>query len=138
MTEDYNIWLSFAQKDLTTAEYLLNSPLHPMPYEIICFCAQQSAEKITKALLVKQKSSVTPPKTHDINELLNCANISRSDYAEIYKIANFLTPFAVKGRYPASIEIDSALAKKTVQRAKQYYDFIEQNIMQAEKSENDC
>jgi len=128
MTESYNKWLLFAEKDLATAEYLLNSQLHPMPYEIICFCAQQSAEKAIKALLIRQKPNIDPPQIHIIQDLLCEADVTESDYTEIYRAGNFLTPFATKGRYPAKIEITKETAEKAVRESQKVYGFVKAKI----------
>jgi HEPN domain-containing protein len=39
-------WLTHAEDDLGSAEFLLNKK--PLPIEIICFHSQQSAEKVLK------------------------------------------------------------------------------------------
>jgi HEPN domain-containing protein len=59
-------WLSYAEMDLSSAEFLLGK--RPLPLEIICYHCQQSAEKCLKGLLVLKNQM--PPKTHDLS-LLN-------------------------------------------------------------------
>jgi len=44
-------WLNIANMDLTTSEFLYNN-MKPVPYEIICYHCQQSAEKFLKAFLI--------------------------------------------------------------------------------------
>ena len=60
-------WLEKSQNDLGLAEYLIRER---SPYlNAIGFNAQQAAEKILKAFLVRHQ--VEFPKTHNIGELLD-------------------------------------------------------------------
>ena len=56
-------WFTFADRDLSSAEYLL--PMHPRPLEIICYLCQQSAEKYLKGFLI-YNGVEQPVKTHDL------------------------------------------------------------------------
>ena len=48
-------WLTYAEMDLATVEFLL--AMYPLPIAIICYHCQQSAEKCLKGLLTLKKSS---------------------------------------------------------------------------------
>jgi HEPN domain-containing protein len=51
-THEYALeWLTYAETDLNSAEFLLN--LKPLPVEVICYHCQQSAEKCLKGNLLR-------------------------------------------------------------------------------------
>lgn len=60
------LWCRKADHDLALARHGLTIP-HDPPYDLICFHAQQCAEKCLKALLVGQGNEF--PKTHDLTEI---------------------------------------------------------------------
>lgn len=60
-------WLRYAEEDLVTAETFLEHP-HVPPRQS-CWCAQQSAEKALKAVLIFLE--IDFPRTHDLNVLRN-------------------------------------------------------------------
>ncbi len=86
-----------AKADLTAASHLLGLPDDQCPFDIVCFHAQQCAEKALKALLVHQGD--VPPRTHDLVELLNL--VRQSDGIGIQASdCGALTPYAVVTRHP--------------------------------------
>lgn len=91
-------WLSFASEDLLAAEVLLRENI----YNQACFHAQQCAEKLLKAALLRDGQHA--PKLHDLNELFErCiqANVlALLPYRE--KIAT-LSLYYVPTRYPDAI-----------------------------------
>jgi len=52
-------WIKFSDRDLETANYLYEN-MRPMPFEIICYLCQQSAEKALKAFWIY--SEIKPEK----------------------------------------------------------------------------
>jgi HEPN domain-containing protein len=60
-------WASKAEEDLKTAAHMLRLEASS-PTAIVCFHAQQAAEKYLKAYLVYRGTHF--PKTHDVEELL--------------------------------------------------------------------
>lgn len=60
---DFRAWFKKAESDLKTAEHILTLK-ESCPFDIVCFHAQQCAEKYLKALLVFR--SIDFPKTHDL------------------------------------------------------------------------
>lgn len=66
---DTSRWLRYAEEDLRTAETLLRQP--DVPPRQACWCAQQSAEKILKAVLIFLE--IDFPRTHDLDALRNLA-----------------------------------------------------------------
>ena len=64
-------WVEKAEGDFLTAQRELRADPNPN-YDAACYHAQQCAEKLMKALLIKV--GVTPPRTHHLvilNELLH-------------------------------------------------------------------
>ncbi|SPF52644.1 hypothetical protein SBF1_5970006 [Candidatus Desulfosporosinus infrequens] len=49
-TSIVNEWLDFANKDISSAKYLLD--MRPVPLEIICYHCEQAAEKALKGYLI--------------------------------------------------------------------------------------
>ena len=97
-TGDPAEWLRFAQGDLKLAR--ASSP--GIPTELLCFHAQQAAEKAIKAVLLSV--SLPVPHVHDIKLLFDRlpvpVNVSRS-----VQRAPRLTKYAVISRYPADLGV---------------------------------
>ena len=89
-------WFAKAGADFDVAVHLMREGSRFR--EIVCFHAQQAAEKYLKALLVRRQ--VEFPKTHDIKDLLDLLDTVHPAAAEALRDAEFLTPFGVKIRYP--------------------------------------
>lgn len=91
-------WLRFAEEDLDAAR-LGPELLSP---EILCFHAQQAAEKALKAVLVDRAADF--PYTHDIGELLATLEQNGVECTAVSPEANRLTRYAVLTRYPGLSE----------------------------------
>ena len=63
---NYQTWLAKAEHDLLSIENNLQAP--EIPWDTICFHAQQAAEKFLKAFLVFH--GLPPLRTHDLVALL--------------------------------------------------------------------
>ena len=103
-------WLEFANADLAMAGI-------PLPegalYELLCFHAQQAAEKAIKAVLIH--CDLDFPFVHDLRLLANLFPADLRFAAELSGIDE-LTPFAVTTRYPFSFR-DSAVDKTEYDQA---------------------
>jgi HEPN domain-containing protein len=93
-------WIAKAENDLLSIENNLHA--EKIPWDIVCFHAQQYVEKYLKAYLVNRGES--PPHMHDLSALVNlCSRFDVSlkrwddDCAE-------LTQYAVLARYPGRFE----------------------------------
>lgn len=95
-------WQKLAKMDLATARHMFET-YRPIPIEIVCFHSQQTAEKMLKCFLIYNR--IEPPKTHDIQTLLEMCIEIESGFNSIYKEAALLTRYAVIPRYPAEIEL---------------------------------
>ena len=90
-------WIEKAEQDYGAATALARRRKRPMP-DVVCFHAQQCAEKYLKAFLVSRR--IYFPKTHDLVELLNLAR-PHGPTLELLKPALVsLNPYAVAFRYP--------------------------------------
>ena len=80
-----------------------------MPWDTVCFHAQQGAEKYLKALLTQY--GVAFPKIHDLTELVALLPVGACP-ALPPGILEVLNPYAIETRYPGvwePIERDEAL-----------------------------
>jgi HEPN domain-containing protein len=89
-------WLAKAQNDLLNADNNLKSKV--IPYDTVCFHAQQAAEKLLKAYLVTR--GVPPPFTHDLLLLLERILPHCADAETLRDELVLLMPYAVAARYP--------------------------------------
>lgn len=111
-------WVSKAEGDFAVASKLLEIE---GPTWIICFHAQQAAEKYFKAMLVQLQAPFG--KTHDIGELLRLLPESKRpplDAAEAFE----LTRHAVAGRYPEAPEPTVEEAKRVLALAARIRAFV--------------
>ena len=89
------MWLRKAEKDLKWAEAMLLE--RDLDYST--FHSQQAAEKSLKAVITALK--IQPPKTHDIEKLLNILDKNNVDTSLLEKERiGELTKYAVEARYP--------------------------------------
>jgi len=92
-------WLDKSQEDLGVADYLLRERL---PYlNAIGFHAQQAAEKVLKAFLVRHQLEF--PKTHNLGELLDLVAQVAPALATTLGCATALNPYGVDVRYPGDL-----------------------------------
>jgi HEPN domain-containing protein len=115
-----DLWINKAEHDLKIAikEIKSEDPLT----DIVCFHAQQAAEKYLKMFLVNK--DISPSKTHNIKELLNKCCEFNDDF-DLLKDIVFLTEYAVELRYPDDFYMPSvAEAKEAIAAAKQVKELV--------------
>lgn len=96
--------------------------MRPRPLEIICYHAQQSAEKISKAFLIR--NDILPPKIHDLNRLCEmCGEIDKA-FDEIAGTCGSLNRYSVLPRYPFELEILEADAETAIQNADSVFEWV--------------
>ncbi|MCX6146522.1 MAG: HEPN domain-containing protein [Candidatus Kapabacteria bacterium] len=88
-------WVELSNYDLDTAEAMLVSKR----FLYVGFMCQQAVEKILKALYVKTKLDV-PPKTHNLNALIQKIGIENEVSKEHFQIIDKLDPLNIEARYP--------------------------------------
>lgn len=93
-------WIEIAEEDLLIAKHAFELKSN-VPYRIIGFHAQQSAEKYLKALLVSRL--IDFPYTHSIEFLLK---LCPAEYNLQKRLADthVLTDYAVAKRYPSEFQ----------------------------------
>ena len=89
-------WLRKAEHDLLNIENNLSAK--DIPWDTVCFHAQQVAEKVLKAFLVHCGQDLT--KTHDLVALLARCVEYQADLAPLESDCRMLTSFGVAARYP--------------------------------------
>ena len=102
--------------------------------DMVCFHAQQAAEKSLKALLALH--DVVYPWTHDLGELLALAESPFPAFTPLREAILSLTPFAVEVRYFGSVTPDEEEAQQALQIAKDVYTLAEKIIADREADES--
>ncbi len=92
-------WVEKAEHDLLNIENNLAAP--QIPWDTVCFHAQQCAEKYLKALLILKDVEI--PKTHDLRLLLQRIPSELSLGLDIGKTLQ-LNRYTIEARYPGDWE----------------------------------
>jgi len=112
----YRAWLEKAEHDLLNIDN--NLAATRIPWDTVCFHAQQAAEKALKALLAYHGEP--PPRTHDLVALLTRCLPFAPDLADLETDCRNLTYFAVSSRYPDDLfepeEADGRAMNKAARR----------------------
>ncbi len=116
-------WLRFAREDLHSAQTLLDNDDAP---RLVCWAAQQAAEKAVKAALVY--AGIRFPKSHDIDRLLRMVpgdwNLS-PDVAD----AAWLSDWALESRYPGDWpDADTVDAQRAIAEASKMLRAVERDL----------
>ncbi|MFH0823828.1 MAG: HEPN domain-containing protein [Pseudomonadota bacterium] len=92
-------WVVKAEHDLLNIRNNLNA--EAIPWDTVCFHAQQAAEKLLKAFLVYQGR--VPPRTHDLSALLaNCMEL-HNEMESLASDCRKLSAYAFQSRYPDAL-----------------------------------
>lgn len=95
----FRAWVSKADSDLLNITNNLTAAR--VPWDTVCFHAQQAAEKMLKAFLVWKGHDL--PRTHDLVALLTqCVAIDPS-LADLENDCRKLTYYAIGSRYPDTL-----------------------------------
>ena len=89
-------WLAKAENDLLNIRNNLHASR--VPWDTVCFHAQQAAEKYLKAFLVAR--DVPPPRSHDCIALLALCAGHAPELATLEAACRRLTYFGTASRYP--------------------------------------
>jgi HEPN domain-containing protein len=93
-------WTEKADNDLRSAQFILTME-KDCPYDIVCFHAQQAAEKYLKALLVME--NIEFPRTYDLIILFNMIPAKNTLSIEKHDLLA-LNRYSVEARYPGDSE----------------------------------
>jgi HEPN domain-containing protein len=113
-------WLEFAERDVNSADYLMN--MWPRPDEIICYLSQQSAEKSLKGFLVV--NDITPPKIHNLLDLCGLCAAYNAEIKNLLLQLEYLNQFSVMPRYPRALTLTDQDAQTAIDYAKIVFEFI--------------
>jgi HEPN domain-containing protein len=116
-------WTRKAEADLAAA-YRLADGEPPLPDQMGFFC-QQSAEKYLKAFLLAYGQ--TPPRTHDIDVLVEMCMVLDPDVGQLQNVVAGLTEFAVIFRYPEEWS-DEVWAADALDKAQQVRDLVRRKL----------
>lgn len=94
--DDPRTWAAKAESDLLNIRN--NLVAARVPWDTVCFHAQQAAEKMLKAALVARGRNVA--RVHDLVALLAEAIAAGSPLASLEADCRLLTPYSVLLRYP--------------------------------------
>jgi len=119
-------WIRLANLDLMSAHSLFDTT-HPKPVEIICFHSQQSAEKMLKCFLVSKE--IDPPKTHDLQVLLEMAFEKEDKFDELKTAAATLSEYGVIPRYPAELQLNETDAELALKYADKVTEIVNRFMM---------
>ena len=112
-------WLYKAEQDYESALVLLNAKLNSTSI----YHTQQCAEKALKAYIAYK--GILPPKTHDLDKLLDLCKDFDSSFNNIDLITFELNGLDVKFRYPSSdLELPENDVEDCIHRAKDIFDFV--------------
>ncbi|MGB2987673.1 MAG: HEPN domain-containing protein [Phycisphaerae bacterium] len=94
--DDPRTWIAKAENDLLSISNNLSA--ERVPWDTVCFHAQQAAEKMLKAFLVSHGQTVS--RTHNLEALLAEAVAVGGPLEVLEADCQLLTPYAVTLRYP--------------------------------------
>jgi len=113
-------WLKKAFQDLKSAEILIKE--HWEDYFNCAFHAQQAAEKLIKAYLVKNQIEFR--KIHNLGELIDLVEKGDKILTEKLRFSEWLTDFAVKFRYPGEPPVEKETAEMAIADAQRVKEII--------------
>jgi len=96
--QEAQMWLRQAEADFSALDLLLQAG----KYDLVCFLAQQVAEKALKAFLIFSGEELIP--YHSIAKLCELALPFDAYFDELRKQIKNLTPYYVEARYPNALE----------------------------------
>ena len=126
--EAVKLWIQKADDDLRAAKMLVNTG-DPITW-IVCFHAQQAAEKYLKAFVIFHGQE--HPRTHNISVLVHqCAQIEKS-FSEMKEWGiRVLTRYAIALRYGEEVYIpDVEETQKAIKLAEQVQAFVRKKLAQ--------
>jgi HEPN domain-containing protein len=104
-------WLQKAEQDLVAARVLLKN--NPPVLEPACFHCQQAVEKALKAFLVLK--GISFEEVHNLTYLMVLCELQEPNFASLRDMAEKLSPYAVKIRYPTkSVKVNKKRQRKVL------------------------
>ena len=107
----FQVWVAKAEEDRLCIKNNLSAAV--VPWTVVCFHAQQAAEKYLKAFLVSR--GVRVERTHDLEYLLGECHKHAPGLAALQNDCQALSAYAVDSRYPDVMSDDAEkLARESV------------------------
>jgi HEPN domain-containing protein len=119
---DSGTWLRMAREDLALAQ----AQVPGVGYGLLCFHAQQAAEKGIKAVLLER--AVSFPYIHDLGRLLDIARAANVTIPAEVRDADLLTDYATLARYPGTGEIEEPDHVRAVATARAVISWAERQL----------
>ena len=124
---NYISWLRKAENDLLNIENNLSA--ERIPWDTVCFHAQQAAEKTFKAFLAYHACNLK--RTHDLVALLALAVELDSGLSDLEEDCRKLTYYAVGARYPDDLyEADENDSREMIGASQRIRDGINSRLPQ--------
>ncbi len=118
-------WIAKAENDVRTAQVMLRA--EPPVTDVVCFHAQQCAEKALKAFLVS--SDLHVEKTHYLPRLVELCAGAVPTFDGLRDLAAELTDYAVESRYPDDWrEIPVEEARAAVEKTEKVLEFVRTRV----------
>lgn len=128
--QEHEKWLFIAREDLKAAQGMFKLEL----FSTVAYHCQQAAEKSLKAYLAYKNYPVE--KTHDLAKLVGACQKNDYSFTALYDIAEQLTPFATRFRYPTEFDIpDSIDSKEAVRQARTIFNFVVKKIAMSDSGQ---
>lgn len=120
--DDPQSWIAKAESDLLNIRNNLGA--EHVPWDTVCFHAQQAAEKMLKAVLASRDQTVF--RTHDLVALLAEAVMAGAPLKALETDCRLLTPYAIMLRYPGVTgEPSEQEGRDAVAAAERIYDRVQ-------------
>ena len=122
---NYAAWVEKAEDDLLDIEN--NLAAERTPWGVVCFHAQQAAEKYLKAFLVHRGDQ--PPRTHDLVALLKMCRRVDPSLECLIEDADRLNAVYTASRYPRELfEPEEEDAREMVEAARRVREAIHERL----------
>jgi HEPN domain-containing protein len=126
--EESRAWMAKAENDFLNIHN--NLAASEIPWDTVCFHAEQGAEKYLKAFLVLFSSEA--PRTHDVIALLDKCTQVDSSLARLASDCHLLADYAVKTRYPEpGLETSMPIGQEAVAAARRVRDEMRKRLLAA-------
>jgi HEPN domain-containing protein len=117
-------WILKAEHDLVAARQILL--LETAPTDTVCYHAQQTVEKILKALLIQKEIEFS--KTHNLLILLEL--LQEPDLENYRAVCELLTSYAIESRYPGDyVEPEREEAEEAVRIATEIFELVKNKLI---------
>jgi len=123
-SHEWRAWVRKAQHGLPNVRNNLTA--EEVPWDTVCFHAQQAAEKMLKAFLVFR--GVEPERTHDLVALLQKCVAQDAGVDELRASSLLLNPYSIGARYPSPTlvleEPDESEGKTALEAAERVFSAV--------------